>query len=145
MRNIRLLLPVFCAVLVAVLASTMTLRADAGKVNGAGSSTMVENRVLLSEAEIVRRVRHFVPEWNGEWSETVECSILGPNGNPRTTIPVTYFGDPAYYFFYTSDFQFANQVRFVAFPTSEGSPLKAIVQNFEFASPEDGNITTPFG
>ncbi len=99
----------------------------------------------LSEDDIIRRARHVAPEWQGQWGQEVRCSILGPNGNPTTTVTVANFGDPAFWFFYTSGFQFASEVRFVAFPAYEGSPLQSITQRFEFTNPEDGNISTPFG
>jgi hypothetical protein len=143
MRKLSVVVAVLLTGLLAVFAVT-TLRAERGAVNGSERVGAGERR-LLTEEEIVRRARHFAPEWQGTLGSGVECEIRKPDGSRALRVPEADFGAPAYWFYYTSNFVRASEVQFVAFPAFEGSPLRAITQRFVLDPPDDTDILTPFG
>jgi hypothetical protein len=75
----------------------------------------------------------------------VGCAVLDPNGVPTNQVPAFNFGQPAYWLKYASRGVFASKITFTVKPLFTGSPLSGQKQNFSLASPDDTDISTPFG
>lgn len=75
----------------------------------------------------------------------VGCAVLDPNAAPTNQVPVFDFGQQAYWLKYDSRGVFASKITFTVKPLFVGSPLSGQKQTFALASPDDTNITTPFG
>jgi hypothetical protein len=75
----------------------------------------------------------------------VGCAVLDPNATPTNQVPVFDFGQQAYWLKYASRGVFASNITFTVRPLFTGSPLSGQRQTFALASPDDTDISTPFG
>ena len=75
----------------------------------------------------------------------VGCAVLDPNATPTNQVPVFNFGQQAYWLKYASRGVFASKITFTVKPLFTGSPLSAQKQTFALTSPDDTDISTPFG
>ena len=75
----------------------------------------------------------------------VGCAVLDPNATPTNQVPVFNFGQQAYWLKYASRGVFASNITFTVRPLFTGSPLSGQKQTFALASPDDTDISTPFG
>jgi hypothetical protein len=75
----------------------------------------------------------------------IGCAVLDPNAVPTNQVPVFNFGQQAYWLKYASRGVFASKITFTVKPLFTGSPLSGQKQNFSLTSPDDTDISTPFG
>jgi len=75
----------------------------------------------------------------------VGCAVLDPNAVPTTSVPAFNFGQRAYWLKYAANGVLATSITFIVRPLFTGSPLTGQKQNFKLTSPDDTDVSTPFG
>ena len=115
-------------------------------INGSLTAAQGEKR-LLSEAELIQRIRQLEPAFRGPLNRgAVDCEIWDANGDVVTTVFASQLGDAAYWLQYLSNGTASQKVTFLVVPRFEGSPLAGQAQVFTpNESSEFDNISTPFG
>jgi hypothetical protein len=95
----------------------------------------------LTEAEI----RSVLSRAGVDSVTPVGCAVLDPNAVATTTVPAFNFGQQAYWLKYAAHGVYATSITFIVRPLFTGSPLTGQKQNFTLSSPDNTDVSTPFG